>query len=166
MAVLGEVDSGAVLLGRVLLSRGFKGASEGDLSRLIRLVAHARREAGRSIVCFMIVDPDAEMPSEATGAAMQRASVSLLNYCESLTLIVEGNELKSILLRASLRGMATLGGNTLRIRVVDQLETAVRLAGDPELVLQELERRGRNAGVWSAPKTTPMAESMIGPSTE
>jgi hypothetical protein len=148
--VFGEENSGAVLLGRVFLARGFKGESEGDLSRLLRLVANARREAGRPIVCFMVVDPDAEVPSEAARAAMQRASVSLLNYCESLTLIVEGNELKRTLTRTVLRGMATLGQKTLRIRVVDQLKEAARLAGDPELVLQELERRGRDVGVWSA----------------
>lgn len=140
-----------MLLGRVLLSRGFKGESEADLSRVVRLVAGARREAGRPIVCFMVVDADAEVPSEAGRAALQRASVSLLNYCESLTLIVEGNELKRTLLRTVLRGMAPLGQAPLRIRVVDQLEAAARIAADPELALDELERRGRKAGVWSVP---------------
>lgn len=149
--VFGEESSGAVLLGRVFLSRGFKGESEGDLSRLLRLVASARREAGRPIVCFMLVDPDAEVPCEAALAAMQRASASLLTYCESLTLIVEGDELKRSLIRTVLRGMATLGPKPLRIRVVEQLEAAARIAGDPDLVLDELERRGREAGVWLAP---------------
>jgi len=143
-----------VLVGRVLLSRGFQSDSEVDLSRVLRVVANARREAGRPIVCFMVVDPDADVPSEAGRAAMQRASVSLLNYCESLTLIVEGNELKTTLLRTVLRGMATIGQKALRIRVVDQLEAALRIAAEPEVVLDELERRGREAGVWSAQKST------------
>lgn len=149
--VFGETNSGAVLVGRVLLSRGFSDDREADLSRLLRQVATARREVGRPIVCFMIVDSDAEVPSEAGRAAMQRASVSLLNYCESLTLIVEGNGLKRTLLRTVFRGMVMLGKQTLRIRVVDQLEAAARLVAEPELELQELERRGRSAGVWSAP---------------
>jgi hypothetical protein len=149
--VFGETNSGAVLVGRVLLSRGFSDEREADLSRLLRQVAAARREVGRPIVCFMIVDSDAEVPSEAGRAAMQRASVSLLNYCESLTLIVEGNGLKRTLLRTVFRGMVMLGKQTLRIRVVDQLEAAARLVAEPELELQELERRGRSAGVWSAP---------------
>jgi hypothetical protein len=149
------MNSGAVLVGRVFLSRGFSDESEADLSRLLRQVATARREVGRPIVCFMIVDPNAEVPSEAGRAAMQRTSVSLLNYCESLTLIVEGNSLERTLLRAILRGMVMLGKQTPRIRVVDQLEAAARLVAEPELELHELERRGRSAGVWSAPISAP-----------
>ena len=150
MPVSGDT-SGAVLLGRVFLSRAFKNESAGDLSRVLRQVASARREAGRPILCFMVVDPEAEVPSEAGRAVMQRATLSLLNYCESLTLVVEGNELKRTLLRTVYRGMATLGGQSLRIRVVDHLEAAARLAGEPELELPELERRGREAGVWDLP---------------
>lgn len=156
--VFGEMNSGAVLVGRVLLSRGFSDESEAALSRMLRQVASARREAGRPIVCFMIVDPDAEVPSEAGRAAMQRASVLLLNHCESLTLIVEGNGLERTLLRAVFRGMVMLGKQSLRIRVVDQLEAAARLVAEPELELRELERRGRSAGVWSAPTSAPPSE--------
>jgi hypothetical protein len=144
-----DTTSGAVLLGRVFLSRAFKSQSAGDWSRVLRQVASARREASRPILCFMVVDPDAEVPLEADRVAMQRAMASLLNYCESLTLVVAGNELKRSLLRTVLRGMATQGGQ--RIKVVDHLEAAARLAGEPELELPELERRGREAGVWDAP---------------
>jgi hypothetical protein len=157
--VSGDTTSGAVLLGRVFLSRAFKSESAGDLSRVLRQVAGARREAGRPILCFMIVDPDAEVPSEAGRQTLHRATVSLLNYCESLTLVVEGDALKRTLIRTVLRGMATLGGNSLRIRVVDHLEAAARLAGEPELELPELQRRGLEAGVWDLPSAVVASEA-------
>ena len=138
-------------MGRVLLLGGFKSESASGLSRALRHVTSARRTASRQIVCFMIVDPEAELPSEAGREALQRTTVSLLEYCESLTLIVEGNELRQTLLRAVLRGMATPGGQSSRVRVVEDLRVAARLAAEPDLVLPELVRRGREAGVWPSP---------------
>ncbi|HXK16164.1 MAG TPA: hypothetical protein VNG33_00070, partial [Polyangiaceae bacterium] len=96
---MSEETLGGVLLGRVFLARAFDGNSGADLSRLIRQVASARREAGKPILCLMIVDPSTELPSEEKRTAMQRTLVSLLNYCDSLTLILEGNELRQTLLR-------------------------------------------------------------------
>ncbi len=146
-----EAVSGAVLVGRVFLVRAFKTENAGDLSRVIRQVTSARREAGRPILCFMIVDPEAELPTDAGREAMQRTTLSLLNYCESVTLIIEGNELRQTLLRTVLRGMATtLGGQPTRVRVVEQLQAAARLAGETELMLAQLIRLGREAGVWSS----------------
>ena|SRR5260221_5998013 len=147
--VSADAVSGAVLVGRVFLSRAFKSDSAAELSRVLRQVASARQQAGRPLLCLMVVDPEAEIPSEAGRAAIQRTTLSLLNYCESLTLIVEGNGLEQSLLRTVLRGMATSGGKSLRLRVVEHLEAAARLADDPELVLSKLERLGREAGVWS-----------------
>ena len=142
--------SEAVLMGRVFLSRAFKTDSSAELSRVLRQVAGARQQVGRPLLCLIVVDPEAVLPSEAGRLAIQRATLSLLNYCESLTLIVEGNELQQSLLRTALRGMATIAGKSVRLRVVEHLQAAARIVDDPGLVLPELERLGREAGVWSS----------------
>jgi hypothetical protein len=136
-------------VGRVLLLRAFKSDSASGLSRVLRHVTSARRAAGRPIVCFMIVDPEAEVPSDAGRAALQRTTLSLLDYCESLTLIVEGSALHQTLLRASLRGMAsTPGVQASRVRVVEDLQMAAKMAAEPGLMLQDLVRRGSDQIVW------------------
>ena len=140
-----------MLVGRVFLSRAFDDESTRELSRVLRQLAEARREAGHPVLCWLLVDPETEVPKPAARAAMLQMTTSLLTHCESLTLIVAGDGLGQTLLRTALRGMTTLGRHTLRARVVDSLEAAVRMAGDPEIDLVALERAGRLAGVLSAP---------------
>jgi hypothetical protein len=118
---------------------------------VLRQLAEARREAGHPLLCWLLVDPETEVPKPAARAAMLQVTSSLLTHCESLTLIVAGDGLGQTLLRTALRGMTTLGRHTLRARVVDSLEAAARMAGDPPIDLAALERAARLAGILSLP---------------
>jgi hypothetical protein len=140
-----EVSSD-VLVGRVFLCRALGDESTLELSRVLRRVSEARREAGRPLLCWLVVDPQANVPSAAAGAALLKLTSSLLNHCESLTLIVIGDGLGQTLLRTSLRGLTTRP-QTLRVRVVDGLEAAARIAGDPSIDLAQLDRAARSAGI-------------------
>lgn len=147
-----EANPGAVLVGRVFLSRAFAGESPAELLRAVRLASMARRDAGQPIICFIVVDRDAEPPSEEARAALRRATQSLLGYCEFLAFIVEGAEVRQTLLRSMLRSMTTgLGGQPSRVRVVDSLEAAARSTGGTNLISEELLRQGRRAGVLPFP---------------
>jgi hypothetical protein len=137
----------AILVGRVLLSRGFAARNAADLSRIMRLAADSFRAAAQPLLLWVVVDPEAEVPSRDAQHAMQRAVVSLLNYCQSVTLVVGGTGVRETLVRTTLRGMTTLGGNALRVRVAEDFAAAARAAGDPELDVAELEQAARAAGV-------------------
>jgi hypothetical protein len=154
--VFAEANSGAVLVGRVFLSRAFAGESPAELLRAVRLASMARRDARQPIICFIVVDRDAELPSEEARAALRRAAQSLLGYCEFLAFIVEGAEVRQTLLRSMLRSMTTgVGSQPSRVRVVDSLEAAARTTGGAELLSEELLREGRRAGVLSFPEALP-----------
>jgi hypothetical protein len=146
-----EEGSRGVLVGRVFLSRAFDDESTRELSRVLRQLAEARREAGHPVLCWLLVDPETDVPKPAARAAMLQVTTSMLTHCESLTLIVVGDGLRQTLLRTALRGMTTLGRHTLRARVVDSLEAAARMAGAPPVDMAALEHAARSAGILSAP---------------
>lgn len=145
----GSEEPASVVVGRVLLAR-FLGGGQADLSRMLRQAADARKEAGQPILLWAVVASEAELPSQSAQEALQRTAVSLLNYCEALTLIVPGSEVRQTLLRSTLRGMATLISKALRVRVVQDFNAAARAAGDPALVAADLERAALAAGVVEA----------------
>ncbi len=137
-----------VVVGHVLLWR-LIGAGNADLSRMIRQAAAAWRDVGRPILLWAVLEQQADLPSPSVQAALLRAATSLVNYCESVTLIVPGNEVGQILVRSTLRGlsMTSLVSKTMRIRVVEDFAAAAKAAGDPTLVATELERAAEEAGI-------------------
>lgn len=139
-------------VGRVFCARALGSA---DLARLVRQLAGARREAGRAILCWLLVDPSADVPSAEERAALGRATSGLLGYCEALTLIISGNGLQTSLLRSALRSIVTQGGHTLRVRIVDDLEAAFRCAVEPGATLAELEQQARRRGILRSLSSNP-----------
>lgn len=142
-------EPASLVQGRVLLSR-VVGGGNADLSRLLRLAAEARRTLGRPILLWAVIDQNAELPPASAQEALQRTTTSLLNYCDSVTLIVPGSDIHQTLARSTWRGMATLVSRAGRVRVVEDFSGAAKVAADPELVTSELERAARDAGILEA----------------
>ena len=136
-----------VLIGRVLLAKFRLG--QADQSRILRHAAEAWRDVGGPISLWAVVDSALDLPAQEAGLALQRASSFLANYCESLLLIVPGNDVRRILARSTWRGliMTSVTNKALRVRVVEDFAAAVRWAGDPALVAADIERAARVGGV-------------------
>jgi hypothetical protein len=150
-----DTGSAGVRVGRVFCARALGGVDRADLSRLVRQVAGARREAGRAILCWLLVDPSADVPSAEQRAELGRATSALLGYCEALTLIIGGNSLQTSLLRSALRSIVTQGGHTLRVRIVDDFEAAFRSAVEPGAGLVDLEQAARRGGILRSLSSSP-----------
>ena len=143
--------SGAVLVGQVFLSRVTLADNAVEWSRLVRQVSAARRQAMQPISCCVVLDPNAELPSQDRREDVLRATLALLNYCRNLTFVVSGNSLHTTLLRSALRAAITHGGQAPRVRVVEDFDSAMRLAADPELCVPDIRRAAEQAGVFSPP---------------
>ena len=77
-----------------------------------RIVTEARdgaRTAGKRIVYCGVNAPSLELPDGEMRAYIMRRAYDLLEHASSLEIVMEGDGLKSSLLRAAVRGMITLG---------------------------------------------------------
>jgi formate-dependent phosphoribosylglycinamide formyltransferase (GAR transformylase) len=73
---------------------------------------------------------------------------SLLSYCESITFILPGAEVRQTLLRTALRSLAIkTGGKTSSVRVAESFAPVMRAARDAGLPVAALERAMREAGL-------------------
>jgi hypothetical protein len=135
---------GGVRVGRVFLARAAVSESARERSQVLRRLSEARREAAHPILCWLILDARGDVPSAAASSAVLPLVGSLLNLCESLTLIVIGDGLEQRLLRATLRGLTR--AHILRVRVVDSLDAAAKIAGDPAIDVAQLERAAGSSG--------------------
>ena len=135
------------LVGRVLLARALGGITVPGLTTVLREVSAARKQVGRPLLYWPILDANADIPPPEVRAKMTEATKTLLSSCESMTLIVAGHGMKSSLLRTFMRGMVRLGGHAARVRIVDSLDAAVAAANDPDISLSELLAAAQAAGI-------------------
>ena len=144
-----------MLVDRFFVARLEGTASRADVDQIITNAASSARSLGRSIVYCGVNAPDFEPPSAELRSYIINRAYDLLEHASSLEIVIEGEGIKSSLLRTVIRGMVTLSRTRRpgprRTHIHADVRAALeRVRGELGLPIEEIERRLRDRGMISA----------------
>jgi hypothetical protein len=123
-----------------------------EVDRIVTEARESARSAGKRVVYCGVNAPGVELPDAEMRAYIMKRAYDLLEHASSLEIVMEGDGIKSSLLRTAVRGMITLGrtrrpGPARAFIHADVRSAIERTKAQLSLSPDEVERRLRDVGI-------------------
>ena len=135
-------------LGRLFLVRRRPGQTQADIDNILRRLESEHRAVGKQLFYVALVRPERQLPDQVERAAIEAATPKILEFCESISVVIEGHGILVGLMRAVVRTMMVMASRYEKVRIHASLAEALASLGPstdvpPEAVL----RAAREAGL-------------------
>ena len=96
-----------------------------DIAQIKSRLAQAREQEGRDLVYIAIAPEDSAAPEEPVRKAFMNAMEDVLNYCQTMHFVMEGQGFKHSILRNALASVLLVRGQRTKVFVHRTLEEAL-----------------------------------------